>query len=250
MPYPRKRMLYSRASSPLQSTSFMTTQLPPFPPFMQFDHPRQGPAITVTHLHLSPPPPDVPSLWLPLPSPNHVCSTLLTETKPRSASNPPPGWKTNWPAGTKFFLPARISSSLLYLKYSLSNSNFLVESGASVSGFSAPVSSSSSGIHPVTANGSAMTCNGFRIIPLLFSSKRFHWTFQLAPVSVTILGADFLPHHHPLLDVAGGLYLNLQILYLQVNPCPLPQNHKIFLSVLTCCLLLKLSRIYCTSSLT
>ena len=40
-------MLYSRASSPLQSTSFLTNQ---FPPFTQFDHPSAAPAVTVTHL--------------------------------------------------------------------------------------------------------------------------------------------------------------------------------------------------------
>ena len=49
-----------------------------------------------------------------------------------------------------------------------------------------------------------MTCSGSRIIPLQFGSKRFQWTFQLAPVSVPILGADFLRHHHLLVDVAGG----------------------------------------------
>ena len=103
-----------------------------------------------------------------------------------------------------FFLPAGSSSSLLYLKDTLSSRNFLVDSGASVSVFPAPASSSSSGIRLVTANGSAMTCSGSRIIPLQFGSKRFQWTFQLAPVSVPILGADFLRHHHLLVDVAGG----------------------------------------------
>ena len=123
------------------------------------------------------------------------------ETKPRSASNPAPmvGKLTGHWEET-FFLPAGSSSSLLYLKDTLSSRKFLVDSEASVSVFPAPASSSSS----VTANGSTMTCSGSRIIPLRFRSKCFQWTFQIAPVSIPILGADFL-HHHPLLiNVAGG----------------------------------------------
>ena len=101
------------------------------------------------------------------------------------------------------FLLARISSSL---RCSLSNRNLLVDSEASVSVFPAPASSSGSGIHLVTANGSTMTCSGSRIIPLLFSSKHFHWIIQLAPVSIPILGADFLRHHHLLVDVVEAIF--------------------------------------------
>ena len=50
-----------------------------------------------------------------------------------------------------------------------------------------------------------MTCSGSRIIPLQSGFKRFQWTFKLAPVSVPILGADFLRHHHLLVNLAGGL---------------------------------------------
>ena len=49
-----------------------------------------------------------------------------------------------------------------------------------------------------------MTCSDSRIIPLQIGSKRFQWTFKLAPVSVPIFGADFLRHHHLLVDVVGG----------------------------------------------
>ena len=42
-----------------------------------------------------------------------------------------------------------------------------------------------------------------QIIPLQFDSHRFDWPFQLAPVSLPILGADFLRHHCLLLDVAN-----------------------------------------------
>ena len=56
------------------------------------------------------------------------------------------GWQEE-----KIFLPAGIASSLLYLKDSLSDRNFLVDSSASVSVFPAPATSSSSGIRLVMA---------------------------------------------------------------------------------------------------
>ena len=43
----------------------------------------------------------------------------------------------------------------------------------------------------LTADGSTVICSGSRTMPLRFGT----WTFQLAPVSVPILGADFLQHH-------------------------------------------------------
>ena len=48
-----------------------------------------------------------------------------------------------------------------------------------------------------------MTCSGSKIIPLQFGSRGYTWTFQLAPVSVPILGADFLCYHHLHVDIAG-----------------------------------------------
>ena len=50
-----------------------------------------------------------------------------------------------------------------------------------------------------------MVCSGTQIIPLCFScrnsSKVYTWTFQLAPVSVLLLGADFLEHFDLLVDI-------------------------------------------------
>ena len=101
-----------------------------------------------------------------------------------------------------FFLPAGASgSSLIYLLDLLSSRRFLIDSGASVSVFPAPPSASGSVVRLVTAYGSSLTCSSSRVIPLRFGSHRFDWPFQLAPVSLSILGADFLCHHHLLLDV-------------------------------------------------
>ena len=94
--------------------------------------------------------------------------------------------------------PELCSFSLLFLQDILSNQEFLVDSGATVSMFLGPRSDSSDGVGLLTADGSLMVCSGTKIIPLGFScragSKVYTWTFQLPPVSVPLLGADFLEH--------------------------------------------------------
>ena len=45
-----------------------------------------------------------------------------------------------------------------------------------------------------------------------FGSRRFSWSFQLAPVSVPILGSDFLCHHALLVDVARACVLDADTL--------------------------------------
>ena len=86
--------------------------------------------------------------------------------KLRNARNPVLGPKTKQLVVRNFFLPAGSSSSLLYLQDTLSSRCFLVDS---VTVFPAPASSSNSGIRLVTANRSAMTYSGSRIIPLQFA---------------------------------------------------------------------------------
>ena len=97
------------------------------------------------------------------------------------------------------------SSSLIFLKDILSNHEFLVDSGASVSVFPGPKSSSVEGVLLLMADGSPMFCSGSLIIPLQFScdsgSKVYTWTFQQAPVSVPLLGLDFLEHFNLLVDI-------------------------------------------------
>ncbi len=103
-------------------------------------------------------------------------------------------------------LPAGPSttSPLIYLQDSLSSRRFLIDSGASVSVFPDPGSSGKeSGVKLLTADGSSLSCSGSRVIPLRFGSHRFEWPFQLAPVAVPILGADFLKHYNLLLDVSN-----------------------------------------------
>ena len=98
-------------------------------------------------------------------------------------------------------------SSLIFLKDILSAFEFLVDSGAFVSVFPGPKGASEDGVCLLTADRSPMMCIGSRIIPLFFScgsgSKVYTWNFQLAPVSVPLLRADFLQHFILLVNIKG-----------------------------------------------
>ena len=104
------------------------------------------------------------------------------------------------------------SSPLIYLQDSKSSRRFLIDSGASVSVFPDQGSSgSNSGVKLLTADGSSLTCSGSRIIPLQFGNHKFDWQFQLAPVAIPILGADFLKHYNLLLDVSNQRVRSLNV---------------------------------------
>ena len=73
--------------------------------------------------------------------------------------------------------------------------------------FPGPRALTDDGVHLLAADGLPMICSGSCIIPLRIScgsgSKVYTWTFQLAPVSVPLLGADFLQQFNPLVDIKG-----------------------------------------------
>ena len=99
--------------------------------------------------------------------------------------------------------PELCSFSLLFLRDILSDREFLVDSGASVSLFLDPRSDFSCGA----------------------GSKVYTWTFQLAPVSVPLLGADFLEHFDLLVDINGqkvvhAQYLESVVLHASLTPQP------------------------------
>ena len=113
------------------------------------------------------------------------------------------GWQED-----SFSLPAggSRSSNLIYLQDFLRKQKFLIDSGASLSVFPCPSSSSNnsnSDVMLITEDGSTMYCSGNRIIPLSFGSKSYDWKFHLAPVSALILGNDFLRKHHLIVNMAG-----------------------------------------------
>ena len=96
---------------------------------------------------------------------------------------------------------------LLFLRDILSDREFWVNLGASVSVFPGPRSDSSDGVRLLTADGSQMVCSGTKIIPLRFScgagSKVYTWMFQLAP-------ADFLEHFDLHVDIKGRKVVHMQ----------------------------------------
>ena len=63
-----------------------------------------------------------------------------------------------------------------------------------------------------TADGSHVSWNGERLFPLRFDSTYDEWSFILAPVTVPILGADFLQHYCLLVDMAGQRVLDASTL--------------------------------------
>ena len=76
-------------------------------------------------------------------------------------------------------LPAgSTGSALIYLHDVLSNRRFLVDTGASISVFPAPASSTSSGVQLLTANGSTLSCSGSRIILYVLEHGIVHGLFS------------------------------------------------------------------------
>ena len=111
-------------------------------------------------------------------------------------------------------LPAG-DSKLVFLQDSLSGRRFLVDTGASVSVFpqTAPTSSAPlSQTKLLTEGGFPLPCFCVHSIPLRFGSRHFSWSFQLAPVSVPILGSDFLSHYALLVDIARARILDVDSL--------------------------------------
>ena len=88
--------------------------------------------------------------------------------------------------------------------------------------FSSTNSTSTSGVKLLTADGSTLSCSGSRIIPLRFGTCSFELLFQLAPVSVLILGADFLHHHNLLLEVANQKVFSSSSPSVCLTSSPLP----------------------------
>ena len=105
-------------------------------------------------------------------------------------------------------------SSLLFLRDILLDRDFRINSGASVFVFPGPAYTSSDGVRLLTADGTQIHCSGTRIIPLRFScgsdSKVYSWNFHLAPVSVPLLGADFLQYFDLLVNVKGCQLVHAQ----------------------------------------
>lgn len=119
-------------------------------------------------------------------------------------------------------IPAGVSSasSLLYLKDSLSNRFFLVDTGAALSVYPHQSSEPCSSLNLVSADGSYIKSWGERLLPLKFGNRRFSFRFRLAAVDRPILGADFLAANSLLVDVARRQLLD----YNTLEPLPATQT--------------------------
>jgi len=93
-----------------------------------------------------------------------------------------------------------VSSYLVYLQDALSNCDYLVDTGASISVFPHRSSAAPTGPRLLMADGRPTKAWGSRLIPLQFGSCRFQFQFLLANVDQPILGADFLAEFDLLVD--------------------------------------------------
>ena len=136
-----------------------------------------------------------------------------------------------------------------YITDELTGTRFLVDTGAFCSIY--PASHHEKHIidkDPLclaAANGSSITSHGMKDIQLRFAGHTYSWSFRLAQVTQPLLGADFLAHHHLLVDVAGQRLLVttliLQRLYLPalqlISPCvqsTVPRSRHSSPSILMC----------------
>jgi len=94
----------------------------------------------------------------------------------------------------------------VFLTDKFSGARFLADSGAMVSMFPGPVSTSASAPSLKTLNGSQIKTGGKRRLRLAFKHKKgiqiFTWDFVIGQVECPVLGTDFLTHFN--LDIAAG----------------------------------------------
>ena len=99
------------------------------------------------------------------------------------------------------------TSPLLYLRDSVSNHRYLVNTGATISVFPPTSSKPPPNLDLVPAHGRIRSC-GERHISLQFGLRRFVWPFHLASVDRPIPSADFLAANNLLIDMARHQLFN------------------------------------------
>ena len=83
-------------------------------------------------------------------------------------------------------------SGLLYLVDAASSRRYLVDSGSAYSIVPHQSTAAPTGPRLVTTDGTPLKCWGRRTCTVHTRTKKFIWSFLLAPVAFPILGADFL----------------------------------------------------------
>ena len=102
---------------------------------------------------------------------------------------------------------ASVSTNVFFVLDSLTGIRFLINTGTCRSLL--PNSMVHSGCSPgtdthlVAANSSRIITYGYKPLWLSFSGSTFQWQFNVADVSIPLIGANFLAHFHLLVDVAN-----------------------------------------------
>ena len=63
-----------------------------------------------------------------------------------------------------------------------------------------------------SAGGQAIACFGKQALLLVFNGQQFNWDFILVDVESPFIGADFLKHHHLVVDLHAGHLIHAESL--------------------------------------
>ena len=94
-------------------------------------------------------------------------------------------------------------SCLLYLVDAASSRRYLVDSGSAFSIIPHKSAAPPTGPRLITADGTPLKCWGRRACTMHTLTKKFTWSFLLAPVAFPIIGADFLCSFKLMVDVSN-----------------------------------------------
>jgi hypothetical protein len=115
--------------------------------------------------------------------------------------------------------------SLFYITDSLTQNNFLVDTGSTFSILPFKSAAPQSGPRLTAANGRRIACWGHRHASVVFDGVPFKWRFLKAAVKFPILGADFLRHFRLLVDVAGRHLIPLTVAAAPLTLEPVAGGH-------------------------
>ena len=115
-----------------------------------------------------------------------------------------------------------------FIQDEINHHTFLVDTGAFMSIFPAAKHEKndlpSSCVRLIAANGTTISTYGQRELTLRFHGQTYSWSFILADVQRPLLGADFLSHHHLMVDVARQQLIdNDSFRPLPLCRCPIAQ---------------------------
>ena len=106
--------------------------------------------------------------------------------------------------GVRGLVNAVAPGQLVYVTDQLSNRRFLVDTGAAFSILPHHSSVQPSGPSLIGPNGLPIACWGDKPVQLVLDGCCFQWTFLLATIQFPIIGVNFIPAHHLLVDSSSN----------------------------------------------